>query len=48
MSFWFDRPIGAHADVHELEYIAALHQSIMPELRPNGSIYGTYEYTLVS
>ena len=33
----FDRPIGAHADIKELEYISALHQSGSC-LRPDGSI----------
>ena len=34
----FQRPIGASADVMELEYIAALHQTDMGELRKDGSI----------
>lgn len=38
----FDRPIGAPADVNELEYTAALHQTCTP-LRPDGSIDGKNE-----
>jgi len=33
----FERPIGASADMQELEYIASLHQTC-PELRKDGSI----------
>ena len=33
----FERPVGAQADIKELEYISALHQSSSP-LRPDGSI----------
>ena len=27
MTIRFERPVGAHLDVKELEYLAALHQS---------------------
>lgn len=35
----FERPVGAWADVAELEYVAAMHQTCTPELRRDGSIY---------
>lgn len=35
-------PCGAHADVKELEYISALHQTGRSELRKDGSILGMY------
>ena len=38
----FERPIGAPADVKELEYIAALHQTNEEEIRTNGMVHGTY------
>lgn len=38
MTIGFDRPIGAAADVAELEYISALMQTQMPNLRLDGSI----------
>jgi hypothetical protein len=34
----FRRRIGALADVKELEYVAALHQTCMPRLRENGTV----------
>ena len=34
----FDRPVGAQADVKELEYISALHQTGASQLRSDGSI----------
>ena len=34
----FDRPTGAPADVAELEYVSALHQTALPHARANGSI----------
>jgi len=34
----FDRPIGAAADVSELEYLSALHQTDMKGIRPDASI----------
>jgi len=34
----FDRPVGAQADVKELEYISALHQTGAGQLRSDGSI----------
>jgi hypothetical protein len=36
----FLQPIGAHADVKELEYISALHQTQADYLRADGSIDG--------
>jgi hypothetical protein len=39
MTIGFDRPSGAAADVKELEYIVALHQTCFP-LRKDGSITG--------
>lgn len=38
----FERPVGAVADVRELEYISALHQTGFLELRKEGSISGEY------
>ena len=40
MGFGFERPIGASADVAELEYISALHQTDVQELRQDGTIDG--------
>ena len=37
MTITFERPVGAHLDVKELEYIASLHQS-GNKLRPDASI----------
>ena len=37
----FEKPVGAHADCKELEYISALHQS-GPTLRQDASITGTW------
>lgn len=39
MTISFERPIGAPADLKELEYIAALHQTCFPNRR-DGSIHG--------
>lgn len=39
MSFKFQRPVGAAADVKELEYICALHQTDPTKIRQDGSIY---------
>jgi hypothetical protein len=41
MGITFERPIGASADVAELEFIAALHQTCQPKLRRDGSITAT-------
>eukprot|EP00985_Skeletonema_marinoi_P006080 scaffold2641_cov133-Skeletonema_marinoi.AAC.5 len=38
------RPCGAAADINELEYISALHQTGKDELREDGSIQGAYLY----
>jgi hypothetical protein len=35
-------PCGAGADLNELEYISALHQTGRNELREDGSIKGEY------
>ncbi|CAB9513803.1 expressed unknown protein [Seminavis robusta] len=35
----FERPVGAPADVSELEYICALHQTIPEEIRTDGTIH---------
>lgn len=37
----FRRPVGAAADVRELEYLSAIHQTSMPELRSDGTISAT-------
>jgi len=42
MGFGFDRPTGAGADASELEYVSALLQTDVFELRPDASIRGTY------
>jgi hypothetical protein len=42
MTIAFDRPVGAPADVKELEYISALYQTQANELRSNASVTGTY------
>lgn len=34
----FRRLTGAAGDVHELEYVAALHQTCLPETRANGTV----------
>jgi hypothetical protein len=34
----FKRAVGAPADVKELEYISALHQTCLPETRENGTV----------
>jgi len=39
MSIKFDRPVGAPADLKELEYISALHQTCS-KLRQDASIDG--------
>ena len=39
----FERPIGAPADVRELEYVSALHQTNEEEIRMDGTIRGTYK-----
>ena len=39
MTVKFDRPVGAPADLKELEYISALHQTC-PKLRQDASIDG--------
>jgi len=43
MSFDFDRQTGAQADVTELEYVAALHQTdVHGGIRKDGSIQGEF------
>lgn len=41
MTIRFEKPIGSHADVKELEYIAALHQT-GPKIRRDGSVDGKF------
>ena len=38
----YSRPVGASADVKELEYISALHQTGRTKLRRDGSIRGAF------
>jgi hypothetical protein len=38
MPITFDRPVGSPADLKELEYISALHQTCLPKLRQDASI----------
>ena len=38
MTIEFDRPIGTPADLKELEYLSALHQTCFPKLRQDASI----------
>jgi hypothetical protein len=38
MPIFFESPVGAQADVNELEYISALHQTDPSGVRENGSI----------
>lgn len=40
----FEKPAGPVADVNELEYVSALHQSDKNEIRRDGSIRGEREY----
>ena len=41
MSFSFQRPVGSIADVAELEYVSALHQTdVQGGIRQDGSIQG--------
>lgn len=42
MTIAFRKPAGAIADVNELEYISALHQTDLAEVREDGSIDGTH------
>lgn len=46
MPFTFDRPIGAGADVSELEFVSALMQTNIYEMRTDGSITGTFHKIL--
>jgi hypothetical protein len=44
MSFEFERPIGAPADVIELDYVSALHQTdVQGGIRRDSSIQGAYD-----
>ena len=43
MSIAFEKPIGAVADVKELEYVSALHQTDKDGVRVDGSIKGKIE-----
>jgi len=38
MSLAFNKPYGAAADIKELEYVSALHQTVMPNVNLDGSI----------
>jgi hypothetical protein len=38
----FERPVGAAADVNELEYISFLHQTAADGVRADCSINGMY------
>lgn len=41
MSFSFQRPVGSIADIAELEYVSALHQTdVQGGIRQDGSIQG--------
>lgn len=40
MPIRFERPVGAHLDLRELEYISALHQTDA-EVRTDASVTGT-------
>lgn len=40
MAIGFSRPVGAVADVKELEYISAIAQTDVQHLRTDGSING--------
>ena len=46
MPFTFDRPIGAGADVSELEFVSALMQTNLNEMRTDGSITGRFHEIL--
>ena len=50
MTITFERPVGAPADVKELEYLSALHQSQRSSngsgLRKNGTIQGKNETSI--
>ena len=43
----FEKPIGAIADVREIEYISALHQVGDDGIRVDGSIRGTFVKRIV-
>lgn len=46
MSFEFERPIGAPADLAELDYVSALHQTdVQGGIRKDGSIQGEFQVT---
>jgi hypothetical protein len=40
MAVSFQRPVGCHADIRELEYLSALAQTGLPRLRQNASLHG--------
>lgn len=42
MAVSFERPVGCHADIRELEYLSALAQTAMPSLRKNASLHGEF------
>ena len=41
MTITFERPIGAHRDIKELQYLSALHQT-GNNLRPDATITGEH------
>jgi hypothetical protein len=41
MTIQFERPIGAHRDVKELQYLSALHQTGQT-LRPDATVTGEF------
>ena len=47
MTITFERPVGAHLDVKELEYVNALHQT-GNKLRDDASLTGTFGFALHS
>lgn len=42
MAASFERPVGCHADIKELEYLSALAQTGLPSLRKDASLHGKY------
>jgi hypothetical protein len=46
MATSFERPVGCHADIKELEYLSALAQTVKPNLRKNATLHGEFLATL--
>lgn len=40
----FERPIGAVADMRELEYVSVLHQTALPDVRSDATVSGMYNF----